>query len=890
MAKESVGEVSLNLSLDTSGLLNSIEQTANSVDKSLTSAFESAESSASDTADTIGSNLLSAVKKLGAAVASAFAVKKIKEFAQSCVEAAAEVKALNSQFEQTFGTLESTAESIIQEVADESGILESRLQSVGTSIYAFAKTTGMDSATALTLMQDALEVTADSAAYYDKSLEDVSESLQSFLKGNYENDAALGLSCTETTRNTAANKLYGKSFSELSESQKQLTLLQMVKDANELSGAMGQAAREADGWENVTGNLSEAWKQFLAVIGEPLLEAIIPIIQKITSAIETLTKKAQAATQALAELFGWDLSSSDTASTAESTAESVSDAAEDAADAIEDAVDDANSALASFDNLNVLSLDSDDEDESENAASTTDTSALSTLTESASDAQDAIDSISFDGLVSKVKKAYALIKPLAETTAKGVATVASAVTRNVSTTVETARLAVEKLQEQYGETVKGYVSDISSNLETAISSTCNATATIFDYATESQERNQEDLSQSYADFFGGIEICALSFADVFSSALAIAGSDLETWVNENEPLFSEFFDGLNEIVINFNTTFGTIFEEIGTTLTQWWEGDGESGASTIFDSFIQSVLDMAAVVIDFWNTYIQPFVNYIIDSIGQLWDEHLQPLWQKILDVVSSLMECITVLWDNLIRPIYDTFVKRIMVGIAAAFESVWDVIYDVISLVIDIITDLLWSLQGVLDFITGIFSGDMELAFKGLVELVGGVFMAIWDIFKTAINLIIDALNIVWSTLYGVLKSIIDGIGDFVGLLGDLFGQDWGFSLPDEVPKIPRLAQGGLVTAPTLALVGDNQNASTDPEVVSPLSKLEGMLDSGGEANTEMLSQILMYLKMLYELLKDDSGDINITNEVDGDVFFKAMISRNKAYARRHSGKGAFS
>jgi hypothetical protein len=108
------------------------------------------------------------------------------------------------------------------------------------------------------MSRSALRAAADSAAYYDRSIEDTTKTLQSFLKGNYENDAALGLSATETTRNAKAMQLYGKSFKNLSEAQKQITLLEMVKEANALSGAMGQAAREADGWANVTGNLSEA--------------------------------------------------------------------------------------------------------------------------------------------------------------------------------------------------------------------------------------------------------------------------------------------------------------------------------------------------------------------------------------------------------------------------------------------------------------------------------------------------------------------------------------------------------------------------------------------------------------------------------------------------------
>jgi hypothetical protein len=103
--------------------------------------------------------------------------------------------------------------------------------------------------------------------------------LQSFLKGNYENDAALGLSATETTRNAAANELYGKSFNDLSEAQKQLTLLKMVEDANALSGALGQSARESDTWTNQTGNLKQAWTDFTATIGERFLPIAVSVVQ-----------------------------------------------------------------------------------------------------------------------------------------------------------------------------------------------------------------------------------------------------------------------------------------------------------------------------------------------------------------------------------------------------------------------------------------------------------------------------------------------------------------------------------------------------------------------------------------------------------------------------------
>ena len=150
----------------------------------------------------------------------------------------------------------------------------------------FAKTSGLDTAEALDLTSRATRAAADGAAFYDKSIESVTESLQSFLKGNFANDAALGISATETTRNAAANKLYGKSFKDLSEAQKQLTLLQMVEDGNKLSGALGQAARESDGLENVMGNLKQAGTNALSAIGQPLLEMMIPVFQTLATIVK----------------------------------------------------------------------------------------------------------------------------------------------------------------------------------------------------------------------------------------------------------------------------------------------------------------------------------------------------------------------------------------------------------------------------------------------------------------------------------------------------------------------------------------------------------------------------------------------------------------------------
>ena len=218
-------------------------------------------------------------------------IDKVKDFASGMVNAAAEVKAQTSQFEQAFGPLGSTADVIIQNIANDTGILETRLRTTAAGIYSFAKASGADSTEALNLMETALLAAADNAAYYDRSLEDATDTLQSFLKGNYANDAALGVSATEATRNAAAFKKFKKEYKDLTEVQKQQTLLSMVTDAQELSGAMGQASREADGWENVQGNLNESFRQFQAAVGQPFLAQLAPRIQKITDEMQKLQNR-----------------------------------------------------------------------------------------------------------------------------------------------------------------------------------------------------------------------------------------------------------------------------------------------------------------------------------------------------------------------------------------------------------------------------------------------------------------------------------------------------------------------------------------------------------------------------------------------------------------------
>ena len=209
----------------------------------------------------------------------------VKDFATSMIEAAADVKASNAQFEQTFGAMAGEARKQLTEIGDAAGIIPSRLQGAFTQFFAYARSSGMASADAMDFATRATYAAADASAYYDRSLEQCTEQVLAYTKGSFANDAALGFASTEATRNAQALKSLGKEYKDLDVTAGETTkvLLDQIIAAQELSGAAGQASREMDGWENVTGNAKETWKQFQANIGTPFLEAMIPILQELTA-------------------------------------------------------------------------------------------------------------------------------------------------------------------------------------------------------------------------------------------------------------------------------------------------------------------------------------------------------------------------------------------------------------------------------------------------------------------------------------------------------------------------------------------------------------------------------------------------------------------------------
>ena len=242
------------------------------------------------------SSLSSAFGRIGGAIATVFAVDKIKDFGVSIVNASAEVSAETSAFEQIMGSYSDNAQAKLNEVADNAGMVATRLTPYMTSLTAKFKGLGNDIDESTDLATRGLTLATDASAFWDKSLDDSMSALNSFINGSYEGGEAIGLFANDTQLASYAVKQgivsQTKDWANLDEATKQATRLEYAENMMKLSGATGQASKESGSYANVQANLAEKWRQFKAEIGEPLLEnVVIPAMTKLIEVVGTLSDK-----------------------------------------------------------------------------------------------------------------------------------------------------------------------------------------------------------------------------------------------------------------------------------------------------------------------------------------------------------------------------------------------------------------------------------------------------------------------------------------------------------------------------------------------------------------------------------------------------------------------
>ena len=348
-----------------------------------------------------------------------------------------------------------------------------------------------------------------------------------------------------------------------------------------------------------------------------------------------------------------------------------------------------------------------------------------------------------------------------------------------------------------------------------------------------------------ATIFAGLsESVRNAFASIWNAAFPI----MQKFINDGLPRITEFASRAQDVFMNlFSITkqiFGDIWQDavdpalqimsriIRDTLDiifEWWDEWG----TQLVDGISETLDQIRALWDNLWQKLLKPIITSMLDTISKLWNEHLKGLIKEITNFVGVTVKAAQDIFNKFIMPIVNWLVRTFSPVFAEIFKGAISVIGTALGAIIDAAKGIIRALSGIIEFLAGAFTLDWKRAWNGIKTFMSGIGDAIVGVFKGAVNAIIEAFN--W--MIRQLNKVSIDIPDWVPGMG---GKTFGIS----IPTIPKLAKGGLVTAPTLAMVGDNPHANVDPEVVAPLSKLQEMLGGSNQEVVEVLYMILAALQ----------------------------------------------
>lgn len=173
----------------------------------------------------------------------------------------------------------------------------------------------------------------------------------------------------------------------------------------------------------------------------------------------------------------------------------------------------------------------------------------------------------------------------------------------------------------------------------------------------------------------------------------------------------------------------------------------------------------------------------------------LQALWPTIRQSVGVVMEIAAVVIPvllgaiNLVLPVVEGIVSVIVPVVTVAVSTVGGLISGLAVSIGEIAAGIVRTFGGIIDFVSGVFTGNWEKAWNGVKNIFGGVFDALAGLCRVPMNAVIGIIN-------GAIRGI-NGLGltipDWVPVLG---GKDFRIN----IPEIQMLARGGFTNGPSIA------------------------------------------------------------------------------------------
>lgn len=744
----------------------------------------------------------SAMGKVGKAIGVAFSAAAVVSFGKKCVEVASETQSawvglssiLNGQ-KKSF----SEANRFIQDYISDGLVPLNNAVTAYKNLAARGYSTEQIEKT-MTALKDAAAFGRQASYSYGDAISTATEGLK--------NENSILVDNAGVTKNVAKMwEDYAKSIGTTTNA-----LTQQQKIEAEVNGILqetkwqtGDAAKYATTFAGRVAKLSATFTLLKTEIGNviiPILNLFIPAIQ---TALDALLKFLGLLKTAMASI-GLEMPDVTSLGGVTVGATEAAEAIDNTGTAAEKAAKKVKKAFASYDEINVLSKSSSSDT---GAGGSSGVAAADPTTSAITSGVSAVDS-RLDELKEKLSTFWS-----------GFAAGFEKEREELKRQIEQTKALIKRVWQDLRKLESPIKNWASTDLKDFFETFCHASADIF---------------------LGLYDSVNAVFRDLWNVAVY---PRLQKFVTKGLPVLTQFstecvktlqtlFDSVKEI---FDKTwcegavpalqfFTQVYQDAWDIVYDNWQTYG----APIFDNVRTAIENTKNLFLNAWNNYMKPCWDIIMGTVTRLWTDHVKPLADNLTGFVGELIQDALEIYNKVIVPIVKWVQDYLYPKFVNSFRDMMNIVEPIIAGFIDCANGIITILKGIVQFLTGVFTGNWSKAWDGIKNIFKGTIDTMSAVIKTPLNMIIATFENLVNRIGSGINKLIRGfnsikwnVPDWVPGIG---GKSLGFNI-SQIPtiKLPRLAQGGWVAAnnPQLAIVGDN---TREGEIVSPESKIREQVE----------------------------------------------------------------
>ena len=604
----------------------------------------------------------SAIGKLGAAIAAAFAVGKIVEFGKEAIELGSNLQEVQNVVDVVFGNMSEDVNEFAENALEQFGLSEYSAKQYASTLGAMFKSFGFMTQDAKKMSLTLTSLAGDMASFYNLDSADAFAKLRAGISGETEPLKQLGINLSVANlEQFALQKGINKTYNSMSELEKVMLRYNYILYATTQS--QGDFARTSDSWANQTRILSETFNEFKRNIGQALINIFTPFLKVINQIVAKMAELSQHFV-AFSEMLVGKSTSGGGGSPGDALAE-VESGYEDITDATKEATKAQNQFLTGLDEIRTFSDNTGVDDAVGGGASGLD--------------------FANNGENTEMQESVSIIDKLKD--------------------------KLEELKQQY---------PIFNNLFSIISNGMillkELGTDLFNLFTQPFVNNEEGflvaannlvsfLGENIETVIAGIDEAVQKFRSVYETKIS--------------PVIQEVTNGISKLTEDVLKWFN---EDMGPVLERWGESFGKLWEEHI-SPFLGNMADFFGEIADnfnqLWHELIEPFwawiVKYVLPMLTpviEMLGKFVMNIFGRIADTFSELINILSG-WLTFLTGVYTLDWERAWSGLVEVAKGAF---YLLVSYAEGFINDVIIGLNGI---ISGINTAGGFFGIKGKIPTI---------------------------------------------------------------------------------------------------------------------------------------------------------------------------